>query len=63
MPDTEPQVTADTAKQTSPLFIDGWLTDQYAAGRRPVFSEPLSPLPEVRGGPMEVVPGYLAGSR
>ena len=45
-----------------PVFIEGWISDQYKAGRRPSHREPLYPLPRLPPDtpPMEVVTGFLA---
>jgi hypothetical protein len=42
------------------VFIEGWLTDCFARGVRPVYGYPSSKLPETSGGDMEVVTGFMA---
>jgi len=45
--------------KADPAFITGWLTKEFAAGRRPAYGYPSASLPAVKGE-MEIVTGYMA---
>jgi hypothetical protein len=50
-----------SAKDSVPsLFIEGYLTDRFAAGDLPTYGFPKNHLPETTGGQMQVVTGFLA---
>lgn len=63
MTDFENVKSAEIEKQHASLFIRGWLTDEFAAGRRPVYGYPRSSIPAVVGGEMEVKTGYMASGK
>ncbi|SDO49162.1 hypothetical protein [Afipia sp. GAS231] len=47
-------------KEKTPLFIKGYLTDRFAAGKRPIYGFPTNHLPETTGEDMEATTGFLA---
>lgn len=48
--------------QMPPLFIDGYLTQLFEAGREPDYGYPKNGLPNTTGGDMEIVTGFLSVS-
>lgn len=47
---------------TNQLWIDGWITQQYALGRRPIVGYPMKGLPDTGDATMKVVTGFMADS-
>jgi hypothetical protein len=41
-------------------FLDGWFTQQFAAGERPDYGYPKNHLPTTSLDAMEVVTGFMA---
>lgn len=42
-------------------FVEGYFSEQFAAGKRPDYGYPKNHLPETNLESMEVVTGFLAG--
>ena len=44
-------------------YIDGYFSEQFALGNRPIYGYPKNHLPETILDSMEVVTGFMASAR
>lgn len=45
------------------MFVEGWLNDRFAAGRRPTYAYPSTRLPDAGDRRMEVVTSFLGARK